>query len=277
MKRFLLSAVSAAFAFVLMIQTASAGLLVTPTRVIFEGRERTKEVFLINKSNKTATYRIGFKNLRPNKDGSYTEITEPNNDERFADSLIRFSPRQVTLKPEESQTVRIVVRKKRDLEVGEYRSHLYFKETPPPDFGTNIEEDANAKGISIQVLPLMSISIPVILRNGDLSTDAKITEAKLVKATKGQYIKLSIDRSGNSSVYGDLIATYTNGSGESQEIGRINSLSVLYPSGVRDINLSLLPDVREKDFSNGSIRLTYTERPDLAANPKLISEKEIKL
>src|SRR5205823_6329510 len=82
-------------------QGSPGDLLVAPTRVVLEGRQRTAEITLVNIGPATATYRISLVNLRMDKMGGTREVeassAEPG--ERFANELVRFSPRQVTLVP----------------------------------------------------------------------------------------------------------------------------------------------------------------------------------
>ena len=40
--------------------------------------------------------------------------------------MIRYAPRRVTVPPGGSQQIRILLRRPRDLEPGEYRSHLWI-------------------------------------------------------------------------------------------------------------------------------------------------------
>jgi len=59
--------------------------------------------------------------------------------EAFADTLVRYSPRQADLAPHETQIIRIQLRTPPDLPAGEYRSHLLIQAIPrtrPDEEGT---------------------------------------------------------------------------------------------------------------------------------------------
>ncbi len=43
---------------------AAGGVMITPTRIVFEGRTRSAEVTVRNSGTASATYRISFKNMR---------------------------------------------------------------------------------------------------------------------------------------------------------------------------------------------------------------------
>ncbi|MFT6332099.1 MAG: P pilus assembly chaperone PapD, partial [Lentimonas sp.] len=105
MKSFLIKKFSP-FLISLIIATNSyaSGLMVTPSRVELDEKNSTKEVKLINKSKETIIYRVSLQHLRMKSNGEYVEITpeeEASAPEKFADSLLRFSPRKITLKPNE--------------------------------------------------------------------------------------------------------------------------------------------------------------------------------
>ena len=229
-----------------------AGLMVAPHRVDFDESVNSKEIYLINNGDETATYRISLQHLRMDENGIYKEIKDDKNngqlEEKFADDLILYSPKKVTLEPKASQTVRLLVKTPNNLPDGEYRSHILFKEEAPADFGNNIEE-ANKKNkkkaISVVLKPLFAVSIPVIVKHGKLNSESSIEELKIVKdANKNQLLSVKIARSGNESVYGDIVVTLTNDKFKTpKEIGAINGVSVFYPYKSRLVSVPIkLPE-----------------------------------
>ena len=77
-------------------------LAVVPTRVILEGRERTAKVSVLNRGSETATYRISIINMQMTESGEYRRVTESGVDGGYAESLVRYAPRQVELAPGKS-------------------------------------------------------------------------------------------------------------------------------------------------------------------------------
>lgn len=219
---------------------AAGGLMVTPNRVVLNEKNASQEVKLINRGTESVTYRISFQHLRMNKDGSYTEIKDTAGaKEKFADEIIPFSPRQTTLKAGETQTVRLVFKKPSGIADGEYRSHLLMQEEAPADLGKNVETaktDKKDKRISVILKPLFGASIPVIATVGKVDAKAEIKNVKI----SGNKLKLTLARSGNASVYGDLIVTTTDKqSGKQTEIGALNSVSVFFPYDERLVTITL--------------------------------------
>ena len=106
------------------LSSAHAQLLLSPTRVVFEGNSRSMQIDVVNTTNQAATYRLIMVNRRMNQFGEFLPVETPLPDERFVDSMVRFSPRQLTVEPGGNRVIRMSLRKPQNLAPGEYRSHL---------------------------------------------------------------------------------------------------------------------------------------------------------
>ncbi len=220
------------------------GLAVTPTRIVFEGRQRSAEVNLVNTASIPATYRISFKNMRMLEDGSYEDIEAPETGELFADEMIRYAPRQIALEPGVAQTIRLLLRKPGDLSPGEYRSHLMFKALPPETVGEDIEQlDLEEGEIRVQITTVFAVTIPVIIRHGELSATVTITDLALIPSEKPDEppaLFLRLNRAGDRSVYGEVSVTFVSDKGGDElEVGLIRGLAVLAPYPTRTVKLTL--------------------------------------
>ena len=249
---------------------AVGDLTISPTRVIFEGRERSTQVSLINRGSEAATYRIEFIQYRMTEDGEMLEIDEPNELEKFADELIRFSPRQVELQPNQAQTVRLLLRKPKDLPAGEYRSHMLFYAIPDESAGTDIEKRAatDEEGFSISITPIFRISIPVIVRHGELSAEFDIQDVALNVGEEQPNVSLTMQREGNRSVYGDLNIEYMPDNGDESVLLKYVKDFVLYTStNTRKTNFDIhVPDGVALD--GGKLTVEYTTE-EKGVNSKL--------
>ncbi len=244
---------------------APGGLAVTPTRIVFEARTRSAEAIVTNRGTAPATYRISFKNMRMLENGSYEDIEDEEAGERFADKMIRYSPRQVVLQPGTAQTVRLLVRKPRDLAPGEYRSHLLFQVIPPPSAGTDIEVLNLKEGeIRVQVQVIYGISIPVIVRHGDLSATVTLSDLALNSSENPgipPVLSLRFNRRGDRSVYGDVVVTFKPDGGEDTEVGVVRGVAVFTPNLTRTLRISLrLPN--GVTLRGGRLHVVYREQPD---------------
>jgi P pilus assembly chaperone PapD len=260
-------------------QPAAADLMLFPTRVVIEQNQRAAQVELINRGTQPETYRITLVNRRMTETGEIVPAGEPQLGERFAYGMVRYSPRQVTLQPGVAQTVRISVRRPADLEQGEYRSHLQFDRVPDVTGESDLEtlHATTAGEIGVVVHALIGASIPLIVRHGATSAAAELSELELIEDVPGAapQLRFSIARSGNRSVYGDLLVTYTRSAGESPvQVGRVDGVAVYVPNDLRRATLPLtLPP--GTTLSGGVLRISYSERPE--AGRKVIAEAELAL
>ena len=243
----------------IVFENASAGgdLLVAPTRVEFEDRERTKIINVVNNGNEEATYRISFKNMSMDADGAYHDITTPQNGEKFADPYLKFSPRSVTLKPGQSQTVRIMLRRQPDMQAGEYRSHLLFTALPPQSSGENVEATPSDQ-LSIKLIPLMSISIPALVHIGETSHNVKISNAVLNRKDNAlSSVDMVLNRTGNSSSFGDIIIMAGSGLNPIT-VGELKGVAVLEPYPNRKVNVQLT--IPENTVVTAPLQVLYYQR-----------------
>lgn len=244
---------------------AAGQLMIAPTRVVFEGRDRSAQINVMNTGNATETYRISFVEKRMSESGDFITIEKAETGERFASKMIRYSPRQVVLPPGKSQTIRLMLRRPKNISEGEYRSHLYFQNIPK-NSAKNVDQlvsDSN-KQVKIELTPIVGITIPVIVRHGKTSEKSSLQAMKLVKPNdKDPRTKLvfQINREGNQSSYGDLTATYIPDDGNKKILGRANGVAVYLPNSHRKVQM-LLNLAEGQSLRKGKILMTYRERPE---------------
>lgn len=270
----------------LKVQEVSSALMLHPTRVIFEGRTRSKTIELMNKSNTSKTYRLEFVNRKMTENGKIVIAEPQEKGELFAEQLVRFSPRQVTLAPGATQTVRLMLRKPANLENGEYRSHLQFNRIADISDSSDIENitKISKSGMSFELQTLVSVAIPVMVRHGELVESATIPELNLTQSpTKNTNLTFSIHRTGNSSTYGNLTATFLPKDGsDSFILGKKDGVSVYIPNKQRHISMPLTWPDRKKPI-DGRIELTYIQsklgkqRGSKSQEGELLSKKTLLL
>lgn len=191
---------------------AAGGVVLMPSRVVLEGRERAVEVMLKNGGVTPASFRVSLKEMEMLPNGKL-QGREKKQGEITAADLVRFSPRQVDLAPGESQIVRFQLRKPENLPEGEYRSHALFQGIPPAKPAEPITEDAE-KRLSFSITQVMGISIPVIVRHGETRASIKLSGLRYWQPDVPNavpVISLFLERTGNRSVVGDMRATVESG------------------------------------------------------------------
>lgn len=253
---------------------AQGNLLITPRRAVFEGTVRTIDLNLANTGSDTATYAISLVQIRMTDDGGFETITAPDPGQRFADRFIRYFPRTVTLGPNEAQVVKVQL-SGANMEPGEYRSHFYFRALPDTRPLGDPDPVRDSTEISVVLTPVFGITIPVIIRAGTPDVETVITDLAFEMTGDGvPTINMVLRRSGNMSVYGDIVVDHISAAGIITRLGAANGLAVYTPNSFRRVKMSLsaVPGV---DFSSGSLRVTYSASSDM--KPQQYAVAELKL
>ena len=201
MRRFLCALAVAASGLAAVPASAGIGdLLVAPTRVILNGGRGT-EIILKNVGEGTATYRISAELRRMDTDGKLVEVTDANALEKAAQEMVVFAPRKVTLPPNQPQAIRISAHAPAGLADGEYRIHLLFRAIPDPK---PVSDPKASNGLAFQLIPIYGVTIPVIVRLGNLTAKAGIADVHPVGKPGQDGVSLQLSRQGDRSVYGEI-------------------------------------------------------------------------
>jgi hypothetical protein len=185
---------------------ASAGigdLLVAPTRIVLDGRKGA-EVILNNIGDEPATYRISVEFRRMTPDGSLVDVPEPSAEDKLAEDMIVYAPRRVTLAPHQPQSVRVTARAPEGLPDGEYRVHLLFRAIPPAHPVSAEQPGEAPKGVRFALIPVYGVTIPVIVRFGNLSATAGIANVHLETKDGKPTVAMDLSRSGARSTFGEV-------------------------------------------------------------------------
>ncbi len=241
---------------------AQGDLLVAPTRVVISGGGGA-EVVLSNIGSAPATYRIALELRRMGEDGDFQDVAEAaaNPAEQAALAMVRYAPRRITLLPGQPQAVRISVRPPEGLPDGEYRVHMSFRAIPP---ALPAEAEASDGGVSIKLVPVYGITIPVIVRKGQLDAGATLANPHIVNGPHGAYFELDMTRSGNRSTYGELIGKSAKG----EVIFDLKGIAIYPEITRRAARVPLSADQLAR--LKGQVRLEYRELPENGG--KLIAE-----
>jgi hypothetical protein len=183
-------------------QAGVGDLLVAPTRLVLDGRKGT-ELVLNNVGDEPATYRISVEFRRMTREGGLDEVSDPNAEEKAASDMIVYAPRRVTLAPHQPQSIRIAARPPQGLPDGEYRVHLLFRAIPPPNPVVPASAEP-AKGLHLRLIPIYGVTIPVIVRLGNLEATAGIANVRLEKRDGKDAVGLDLSRSGTRSTFGEV-------------------------------------------------------------------------
>ncbi len=243
---------------------ASGDLLIAPTRIVLDSRRGT-EVILNNIGDEEATYRVTLELRRMNDQGTLDEVDPEESTEHEKASLgtIRYAPRRVTLPPNQPQSIRIGVQPNEALPDGEYRAHMLFRAIPktaPAD-----QSSPQTEGLKIQLIPIYGISIPVIVRKGNLQATAVLNNVRMGKVDDRPTLELDLNRSGNRSLFGEI---HISKPGAAEPLNITKGIAAYPEISRRKVSITLDPEVAAK--MHGEVVISYFEAPE--AGGGLISQ-----
>jgi P pilus assembly chaperone PapD len=236
--------------------TAGVGdLLVAPTRLVLDGH-RGAEVILNNIGDQPATYRISVEFRRMTENGDLVDVAAPTPADKTAEDMVVYAPRKVTLAPHEPQAIRVAVRPPEGLADGEYRVHMLFRAIPPATPAVQPSGE-QAKGVQFKLTPVYGVTIPVIVRLGNLQAAAGIANVHLDKKPGGAAVDFDITRTGSRSTYGEVRVLKA---GVKDPIAAVKGIAVYTEIGTRHVTVPVA-DSFKGDLS-GPVTVEYIETTD---------------
>ena len=239
--------------------SAGAGvgdLLVAPTRIVLDGRKGA-EIILNNIGEEPATYRVSIEFRRMTEDGGLVDVTAPTADDQKAADMVVYAPRKVVLAPRQPQAIRIAARPPQGLPDGEYRVHLLFRAIPPATPVVPAAAGEPAKGLRFQLTPVYGVTIPVIVRLGNLQATAGIANVQLEQKEGKSFVSLDLSRKGERSTFGEVRVLKA---GVKNPIAIQKAVAVYTEIGVRHLTVPL--DEALKTSATGPVTVQYVETFD---------------
>jgi len=232
-----------------------AGLLISAHELIFDRDTRSHSLHLNNRGNRTGVYTLKWVDHTMTEEGRLFTWKEPSQSPWSLQPYIRFSPRRVTLRPGESQRIRVALKSNRsEYEGGELFSHLNIltlnnnlEATTLPNRST----EGSSAGIEIKTRS--GINIPVVWRMMSDQPKAKIT----VKSTTDSSLTLNIQRIGRASNRGFLHVMHKL-QGKSVQLGTVQPLIIYANIEERTTTLKFDAPLPQQ----GSLEIYYSKNQD---------------
>jgi P pilus assembly chaperone PapD len=238
--------------------TAEAGvgdLLVAPTRIVLDGGKGA-EIILNNIGDEPATYRVSVEFRRMTEAGDLVDVATPSATDKLAEDMIVYAPRKVTLAPREPQAIRIAARPPQGLPDGEYRIHMLFRAIPP---ATPVVQPTGEqpKGLQFKLTPVYGVTIPVIVRLGNLQASAGIANVQLESGKNGPAVGLDLTRTGSRSTFGEVRVLKA---GVKDPIAIQKGIAVYTEIGKRHVSVPVADAY--KGAASGPVTVEYIETYD---------------
>jgi P pilus assembly chaperone PapD len=181
---------------------AGAVLFIYPTLIMFEGNERSATVTLTNRGDAIGTFETSWTEHEMTAEGGLVKVQ--GDTPWSVQPYVRYSPRRVTLKPSESQIIKIALRRDQEAPEGEYYSHFKILTLNTEDLLDQANETAEppASDSAVTIRARSAVAIPIIWRNSQAAQSATI-ESVIIDPETNQ-LKVNVRRLGKLSVRGFL-------------------------------------------------------------------------
>lgn len=230
-------------------------LLVAPTRLVLDGR-RGAEIILNNIGDEPATYRVSVEFRRMTENGDLVDVTTPTDSDKKAEDMIIYAPRKVMLAPREPQAIRIAARPPQGLPDGEYRVHMLFRAIPPATPFMQPSGD-QPKGVQFRLNAVYGVTIPVIVRLGNLEATAGIANVHLETTGDLPTVALDLMRKGSRSTFGEVRVVKA---GIKDPIADMKGVAVYTEVSRRHVSIPVLANHRAD--ATGQVTVEYIETYD---------------
>jgi hypothetical protein len=211
---------------------------------------------LNNIGDEPATYRVSIEFLRMTEQGGLTDVASPTDTDKKAQDMIVYAPRKVTLAPHEPQAIRIAARAPQGMPDGEYRVHMLFRAIPD---ATPVTQAGNepVKGVQFKLTPIYGVTIPVIVRLGNLQATAAIADVHLDQKQGSAFVDLDVVRNGTRSIYGEIRVLKA---GLKDPIAVQKGIAVYTEVGKRHVSIPV--QEKYKNDASGPVTVQYVETFD---------------
>jgi hypothetical protein len=232
--------------------------MMLPTRVIMENSDRFTTVVIKNVGNATGNFSVDMIDMEMKEDGLVVPLEEGKADAYSAIPYLRVAPRSITLKPGETQNVRVMLRKPETLAPGEYRSHMRVKLDNDNVEGTEENEEKPVKEAQISVKANLVLIIPVIVRHGETTMSVKIDSPKLAHDAHGKpQLDLALLLEGTRSSMGDFVISYMASDNKSQVIKNFPGVPVYRSVARRQVSIPMDDIPAGVNLSTGKLDIVY--------------------
>jgi P pilus assembly chaperone PapD len=243
------------------ITAVGANLNISPKRVTFDRARRSATVYIYNQGQAAASFDISLVDRVMLPDGQIVAVADAKPEMKAvvdklasAQAILQVSPRRATLAPGQGQTIRLRVAGAPDAAAPvEARSHLTITTIPPADTGLTAEQAAAGatNELRFQVNSVFGLSIPAIVRSGDLDVRAAIQNVHLETADvspdgvappkRTQFVVFDVVRLGTNSLFGNIEIRPAGKKGD--PIGLARGIGVYTEIDRRNVRIPLTRDV----------------------------------
>lgn len=249
--------------------SSSLAAFISPTKIFIHDGQTSASLSITNNSDEALVFTFEWERRVRSEDGSEAEILEEGETHASyhpADPYLVYSPRRVVVEPDETQRVRILVRRPKDMEDGEYRSHLVItSDSVKPEPEPEITPGEFGGVFKIR----SSLSIPVMLRTGKTTIDINPQNARIVREGNADVVHVDYMNNSTRSIYGRSMMKCKMPDGN--EIYTKSNGWRLYPETKTLADRFLVPDeINASKCSTLDLELFSIQDPEYGEKPVTI-------
>lgn len=189
---------------------ALATVTVTPMIAVIEGRNRYADINLINTSQKTESYQVGWRFYKMKEGEGTYENAESSLTEFDLSQHLVMTPRRVSIEPGGMQKIRLGLRLKGEPPApGDYRAHLMLMQDKAVEQNPAAPEPLEKGKVKIGVGVNVGLSIPVVYRVGESDVKPVIGDiSRQINPNTGKIellIPITREGEGRYGILGDLL------------------------------------------------------------------------
>ncbi|WP_299268904.1 hypothetical protein [uncultured Psychrosphaera sp.] len=187
----------------LMSLSVKAGVSFTNLRVFIDNKSNKQDFTLLNRGNESESCQISLIDYNVAEDGSLTALEQNKRTSNSAQPYVRLSPKRVTIKPQQSQKLKIIARGYRKAESNELHSYLSIA-CKPSDDGLLFKDETNSKYKTPSIRPVMISRIPIIIRKQQVPVNIDFTDITFTTKGEKTLLNFTLLKEGERSIYGKL-------------------------------------------------------------------------
>ena len=254
--------------------SAFANLSLTPQRIELNNSNRMQSVLLINEAKEVVTYRLGFRYQSMDSSGGLQAVTpEEEKLMKPIEQMVMFSPKQVTLQPNKTQTVKFTFRNISTATLDEYNSFIVFQELDNSPKIPQLSDQPAEGEVAIKVKPLFKISIPIFVSNANNTTQSTAEIANLKIDKDLNVLTFDVNNTGKYSLTGRVVAKFFKDKkllGEFEQKG----ITMFNPLKTRQV-LMTYDELKFQDSQATSVEITYL--PPVGKKEYIIGQAKLEL
>lgn len=241
-----------ATSFISGVEDVRADILITPTMIVFEDRDRFSHVTLANTKDDASIYEMTWlRNVMQEGTGAYSVGEKVAGAFDLSDHIV-FAPRRVTLPTKGTQRIKLGLRRPAEVPAGDYHAHLRFAALPAeeqPGY-VPLAKDQAAANVSVTV----SYSIPIILRAGEVDDGASIGQINLGRDPASGALMVNVPVTRKVGPYGTLghLYVYNVNGGAEELVGEISNANIFPEISQRIFGVKL-----KKEVTSGQLKVSY--------------------